>query len=90
MVIGNLVPLDVELKEKFQKLFRAVKRNTPALAKQAFQIHNEHYFRTDRKYDKDFEAVVGGSGAGAGFWQPWQLDKMVSSWRSIRKSSCPI
>jgi hypothetical protein len=29
MVIGNLVPLEAELKEKFQKLFRAVKRNPP-------------------------------------------------------------
>ena len=29
--------------------------------------------------------MVGGAGARAGFWQPGQLDKMVSSWRSIRK-----
>jgi hypothetical protein len=33
MVIGNLVPLDAELKEQFQQLFRAVKRNTIAIAK---------------------------------------------------------
>jgi hypothetical protein len=34
--------------------------------------------------------LVGGSGAGAGFWQPWKLDKMVSGWRSNRKSSYSI
>ena len=43
ITIGNLVPLDAGLKEQFQQLFRAVKRNTIALAKQAFQIHSEHY-----------------------------------------------
>ena len=76
MVIGNLVPLDAELKEQFQKLFRAVKRNTPALAKQAFQIHSEHYLRTDRKYDKDFEAWWEAQGleqvfGSRGNWTKW-------------------
>ena len=33
ITIGNLLPLDAELKEQFQKLFRTVKRNTIALAK---------------------------------------------------------
>jgi hypothetical protein len=55
ITIGNLLPLDAELKEQFQQLFRAVKRNTIALAKQAFQIHSEHFSRTNRRYDKDFE-----------------------------------
>ena len=51
----NLVLLDAGLKERFQKLFRAEKRNTVALAKEAFQIHGEHYHVAERKYDKDFE-----------------------------------
>ena len=51
----NLVPLDVGLKEKFQKLFRSLKQNTIALAQEAFQIHSQHYLVTERKYDKDFE-----------------------------------
>ena len=55
ITVGNLVPLDAGLKEEIQELFRAVKKNTIAIAKQAFQIHSEHYSRTDRKYDKDFE-----------------------------------
>jgi gamma-glutamylcyclotransferase (GGCT)/AIG2-like uncharacterized protein YtfP len=76
MVIGNLVPLDAELKEKFQKLFRAAKRNTPALAKQAFQIHNEHYLRTNRKYDEDFELWWEAQGleqvfGSRGNWTKW-------------------
>ena len=76
MVIGNLVPLDAELKEKFQKLFRAVKRNTPALAKRAFQIHNEHYLRTNRKYDEDFELWWEAQGleqvfGSRGNWTKW-------------------
>ena len=29
MTTGDLVPLDAGLKEQFQKLFRALKRNTP-------------------------------------------------------------
>ena len=90
ITIGNLLPLDAELKEQFQQLFRAVKRNTIALAKQAFQIHSEHYSRTSRRYDKDFEVWWEAQGAGAGFWQPWKLDKMVSGWRSNRKSSYSI
>ena len=51
---NNLVPLDAELKNNFQELFRAVKKNTIDLTKQAFQIHSEHYSRTDIKYDKEF------------------------------------
>ncbi|MGE5819914.1 MAG: hypothetical protein ACM37Z_17960 [Deltaproteobacteria bacterium] len=89
ITIGNLLPLDAELKEQFQQLFRAIKRNSTALAKQAFQIHSEHYSRTDRKYDKDFEVWWEAQGLEH-FWQPWKLDKMVSGWRSNRKSSCPI
>ena len=69
MTTGDLVPLDAGLKEQFQKLFRAVKRNTPALAKQAFQIHSEHYLRTDRKYDKDFEA----------WWEAHELKQVFGS-----------
>lgn len=69
MTTGDLVPLDAGLKEQFQKLFRAVKRNTPALAKQAFQIHSEHYLRTDRKYDKDFEA----------WWKAHELEQVFGS-----------
>ena len=69
MTTGDLVPLDAGLKEQFQKLFRAVKRNTPALAKQAFQIHSEHYLRTDRKYDKDFEA----------WWEAHELEQVFGS-----------
>lgn len=65
----NLVPLDAELKNNFQELFRAVKKNTIALAKQAFQIHSEHYSRADRKYDKDFE----------GWWEAQELDQIFSS-----------
>jgi hypothetical protein len=66
---GDLVPLNAGLKEQFQKLFRAVKRNTTALAKQAFQIHSEHYLRTDRKYDKDFEA----------WWEAQGLEQVFGS-----------
>jgi hypothetical protein len=69
MMTGNRVPLDARLKEQFQKLFRAVKRNTIALAKQAFQIHSEHYLRTDRKYDKDFE----------GWWEAQGLEQVFGS-----------
>jgi hypothetical protein len=57
--ITNGVPLDTELKKHFQELFRAVKKNTIALAKQAFQIHSEHYSRVGRIYDKDFEVWWG-------------------------------
>jgi hypothetical protein len=76
MVIGNLVPLDAELKEQFQQLFRAVKRNTIAIAKQAFQIHSEHYLRTERKYDKDFEVWWEAQGleqvfGSRGNWTKW-------------------
>ena len=52
---ANLVQLDVGLKKKFQNLFRSLKRNTIALAQEAFQIHSQHYLVTERKYDKDFE-----------------------------------
>jgi hypothetical protein len=65
----NLVPLDAELKDNFQKLFRAVKKNTITLAKKAFQIHSEHYSRADRKYDKDFE----------GWWEVQELDLIFGS-----------
>jgi len=58
----NLVPLDSELKKYLQELFKAVKKNTIVLAKQAFQIHSEHYSRTDRTYDKVFEAWWGARG----------------------------
>ena len=61
--IGNLLPLDAELKEQFQQLFKAVKRNTIALAKR------EHYLRTDRKYDKDFEA----------WWEAQGLEQLFGS-----------
>jgi hypothetical protein len=66
---ANLVPLDAELKKHFQELFKAVKNNTIALAKQAFQIHSEHYSRTDRKYDKDFEL----------WWESQRLDHIFGS-----------
>jgi hypothetical protein len=69
ITIGNLLPLDAELKEQFQQLFRTVKRNTIALAKQAFQIHSEHYLRTDRKYDKDFEV----------WWEAQGLEQVFGS-----------
>ena len=69
MTIGNLVPLDAELREKFQDLFRSIKKNTFAIAKQAFQIHSEHYSRTDRKYDKDFEL----------WWEIQGLEKVFGS-----------
>ena len=65
----NLVPLDAELKNNFQVLFRAVKKNTIDLAKQAFQIHSEHYSRTDRKYDKEFEV----------WWDSQGLDRLFGS-----------
>ena len=65
----NLVLLDAKLKNNFQELFKAVKKNTIALAKQAFQIHSEHYSRTDRKYDKDFEA----------WWEAQRLDQIFGS-----------
>ena len=64
----NLVPLDVGLKEKFQKLFRSLKRNTIALAQEAFQIYSQHYLVTERKYDKDFEVWWKISGNGSRFW----------------------
>jgi hypothetical protein len=66
---AKLVPLDAELKIHFQELFRAVKTNIIALAKQAFQIHSEHYSRTDRKYDKDFEV----------WWEVHGLDHIFGS-----------
>ena len=69
MMTGNLVPLDAGLKEQFQKLLRAVKRNTTALAKQAFQIHSEHYLRTDRKYDNNFEL----------WWEAQRLEQVFDS-----------
>jgi hypothetical protein len=69
MTIGDLVPLDAKLKERFQQLFRAVKRNTIALAKQAFQIHSEHFPRTDRKYDNDFEV----------WWEAHELEQVFGS-----------
>jgi hypothetical protein len=74
--IGNLLPLDAKLKEQFQQLFRAVKRNTIALAKQAFQIHSEHYSRTNRRYDKDFEVWWEAQGleqvfGSRGNWTKW-------------------
>jgi hypothetical protein len=69
MTVGNLAPLDARLKEQFQELFRAVKRNTIALAKEAFQIHSEHYSRTERKYDKDFEV----------WWKVQGLDQVFGS-----------
>jgi hypothetical protein len=69
MMTVNIVPLDARLKEQLQKLFRAVKRNTINLAKQAFQIHCEHYLRTDRKYDKDFEA----------WWEAQGLEQLFGS-----------
>ena len=69
ITIGNLLPLDAELKEQFQQLFRAVKRNTIALAKQAFQIHSEHYSRTNRRYDKDFEV----------WWEAHGLEQVFGS-----------
>ena len=97
VIIGNLVPLDVELKEKFQKLFRAVKRNTPALAKQAFQIHNEHYFRTNRKYDEDFELWWEAQGleqvfGSRGNWTKWYrageaLEKVHAQFEKYANSS---
>jgi hypothetical protein len=74
--IGNLLPLDAKLKEQFQQLFRAVKSNTIALAKQAFQIHSEHYSRTIRSYDKDFEVWWEAQGleqvfGSRGSWTKW-------------------
>jgi len=66
---GNLVPLDAGLKKQFKELFSAVKRNTIALAKEAFQIHSEHYSRTERKYDKDFEV----------WWKTQGLDDIFGS-----------
>jgi hypothetical protein len=76
MTTGDLVPLDVGLKEQFQQLFKAVKRNTIALAKQAFQIHSEHYHRTDRKYDEEFEVWWEAQGleeifGSRGNWTKW-------------------
>jgi hypothetical protein len=65
----NLVPLDVGLKEKFQKLFRSLKRNTIALAQEAFQIHSQHYLVTERKYDKDFEV----------WWKIQGMDRVFGS-----------
>ena len=65
----NLVRLDAKLKTNFQELFKAVKKNTIAIAKQAFQIHSEHYSRTDRTYDKDFEA----------WWEAQRLDKIFGN-----------
>ena len=50
----NLVPLDVALKAKFQDLFRGIKRNTIALAKEAFEIHSQHYLEAEKKYDPSF------------------------------------
>jgi hypothetical protein len=41
LATGNLVPLDVDLKETFQRLFNAAKKSTIALAKQAFEVENE-------------------------------------------------
>jgi hypothetical protein len=69
ITIDNLLPLDAELKERFQQFFRAVKRNTIALAKQAFQIHSEHYSRTNRRYDKDFEV----------WWEAHGLEQVFGS-----------
>lgn len=69
MTTGNLVPLDAELKEQFQQLFRAVKRNTIALAKKAYQIHSEHYSRTNRGYDKNFEV----------WWEVQRLEQVFGS-----------
>ena len=65
VTIGDLVPLDVKLKETFQRLFRAVKRNTIAIAKQA-----------DRKYDNDFEVWWGAQEleqifGSRGNWTKW-------------------
>lgn len=76
MTTGNLVPLDAELKEQFQQLFGAVKRNTIALAKQAYQIHSEHYSRTNRRYDKNFEVWWEAQGleqvfGSRGNWTKW-------------------
>lgn len=76
MTTGNLVPLDAELKEQFQQLFRAVKRNTIALAKKAYQIHSEHYSRTNRGYDKNFEVWWEAQGleqvfGSCGNWTEW-------------------
>jgi len=76
ITIGDLVPLDAGLKEEIQELFRAVKKNTIAIAKQVFQIHSEHYSRTDRKYDKDFELWWEIQGLGKVFgsrgnWTKW-------------------
>jgi hypothetical protein len=76
ITIGNLVPLDAGLKEQFQELFKTVKRNTIELAKEAFQIHSEHYLRTERKYDKDFEVWWKTNGldnvfGGRGNWTKW-------------------
>jgi hypothetical protein len=76
MTTGNLVALDAELKEQFQQLFRAVKRNTIALAKQAYQIHAEHYSRTNRGYDKNFEVWWEAQGleqvfGSRGNWTKW-------------------
>jgi hypothetical protein len=76
MTTGNLVPLDAELKEQFQQLFRAVKRNTITLAKQAYQIHSEHYSRTNRRYDKNFEVWWEAQGleqvfGSRGNWTKW-------------------
>jgi len=67
--IGNLVPLDAGLKEKFQQLFKAEKRNTIGLAKEVFQIHSEHYSRVDRKYDSDFEV----------WWEAQRLDQVFGN-----------
>jgi hypothetical protein len=76
MTIGNLVPLDVGLREQFQQLLKAVKKNTIALAKQVFQIHSEYYHRTDRKYDNDFEVWWKAQGlehifGSRGNWTKW-------------------
>jgi hypothetical protein len=76
MTIGDLVPLDAGLKERFQQLLKAVKKNTIALGKQAFQIHSEHYHRTDRKYDNDFEVWWEAQGleqifGSRGNWTKW-------------------
>lgn len=61
--------LDAKLKTNFQELFKAVKKNTIALAKQAFQIHSQHYSRTDRTYDKDFEV----------WWVAQRLDQIFGN-----------
>jgi hypothetical protein len=65
----NLILLDAALKKKFQELFKAEKRNTIALAKEAFQIHGEHYHVAERKYDKYFEK----------WWTTQAMDRVFGS-----------